>query len=294
MIDSLKTIYPNSLHKPTTRPNRDEYFHFHTDEDSLYIPLSELDAAQLQLLTIFSHNSVNASANTFPTDHLEESWYQFLIDKQANMPAGIEYIRLLQFDYYKRPEAFDYPLWRETLASAIEAIVTVIQLHERRVLVILDANKLENDLMTQITGLVSTLDADFELSTRGMLGQIHAVSQALPTLYDNEQSLFDKALQSEVFNGVQFLSDSLLTYIGHQATQQQPVLANLRQQILTNSEYETTIRTLFEHRGNLTQAADTLFVHRNTLSYRMNKFTKETGFNLQHLPDLIICYLALN
>lgn len=293
MIDSLKNIYPNSLYKPQYVPNSEEYFHFIYEEDNLYIPLQDLDDAQQQLLAIFSQKPLGASPN-FPISQLEDSWYQFLVHKDSTMPTGVEHIRILQFDYYKRPEAFDYAMWRETLTNAIEAIVTVIQLNERRLLVILDSDKLENDAMTQITGLVNTLDDDFELSTRGIIGQIHTVSQALPSLYENEQILFDKALQSEVFNHIQFLSDSLLTYIGHEATAQQPILANLRQQILTNSEYEATIRTLFEHRGNLTQAADALFVHRNTLSYRMNKFTKETGFNLQHLPDLIICYLALN
>lgn len=293
MIDSLKNIYPNSLHKSAKPANHDDYFHFFYEEDSLYIPLVDLDAGQLQLLQIFSQKKGGASPN-FPTNQLEESWYQFLVHRHPSMPTGVEHIRILQFDYYKRPEAFDYAMWRETLTNSIEAVVTVIQLNERRLLVILDSDQLENDVMTQITGLVNTLDDDFELSTRGIIGQIHTVSQALPTLYENEQALFDKAVQSEVFNHIQFLSDSLLTYIGHEATLQQPILANLRQQILTNSEYESTIRTLFEHRGNLTQAADALFVHRNTLSYRMNKFTKETGFNLQHLPDLIICYLALN
>lgn len=293
MIASLKKIYPNSLHNPQNLPSVEEYFHFCHENDSLYIPLQDLDASQLQLLKVFSQKTATNRPN-FLTNQLEDSWYQFLVHKNPAMPTGVEHIRILQLDYYKRPAVFDYMMWRETLMSAIEAIVTVIQLNERRLLVILDSDKSDTDAMMQITGLVNTLDDDFELSTRGIIGQIHTVSHALPTLYENEQTLFDKALQSEVFNHIQYLSDRLLTYIAHEATLQQPILTNLRQQILSNSEYEATIRTLFEHRGNLTQAADALFVHRNTLSYRMNKFTKETGFNLQHLPDLIICYLALN
>lgn len=292
MINSLISIYPNSLYKPKSTPKSDDYFHFRVDEDSLYIPLRDLDVAHIQLLTIFSQKTADGSL-IFPTNQLEDSWYQFLIHHSQTIPTGVDHIRILQFDYYKRPDNFDYAMWRETLTSSIEAIVTVIQLNERRMLVVLDSDRLENDAMSQLTGLVNTLDDDFELSTRGIIGQIHTVSQALPTLFANEQALFDKTLQSEVFNHIQYLSDSLLTYIGHETTLQEPILANLRQQILSNSEYEATIRTLFEHRGNLTQAADALFVHRNTLSYRMNKFTKETGFNLQHLPDLIICYLAI-
>lgn len=293
MIASLKKIYPNSLHKPQNLPSSEAYFHFCHEDDSLYIPLQDLDAAQLQLLKVFSQKTATSRPNLL-TNQLEERWYQFLVHKHSAIPTGVDHIRILQLDYYKRPDAFDYMMWRETLMSAIEAVVTVIQLNERRLLVILDSDKSDTDAMMQITGLVNTLDDDFELSTRGIIGQIHTVSHALPTLYENEQALFDKALQSEVFNHIQYLSDRLLTYIAHEATLQQPILANLRQQILSNSEYEATIRTLFEHRGNLTQAAEALFVHRNTLSYRMNKFTKETGFNLQHLPDLIICYLALN
>jgi hypothetical protein len=29
------------------------------------------------------------------------------------------------------------------------------------------------------------------------------------------------------------------------------------------------------------------------LTYRLSKYTKETGLNLQHLTDLIVSYLAL-
>ena len=53
------------------------------------------------------------------------------------------------------------------------------------------------------------------------------------------------------------------------------------------------LETLFEHQGNLSQAADELYIHRNTLTYRLSKYTKETGLNLQHLTDLIVSYLAL-
>nr|WP_240330085.1 MULTISPECIES: helix-turn-helix domain-containing protein [unclassified Facklamia] len=67
----------------------------------------------------------------------------------------------------------------------------------------------------------------------------------------------------------------------------------LQQIIRQNNEYSSLIQALFEHQGNLSQAAEQLYIHRNTLTYRLQKFYKETGMQLQHLPDLVICYLCL-
>lgn len=293
MINSLKQLYPNSLLNPIDLKRPEDYYHFQALENSLFIPLCELKNDQIKLLNIFSENSTSTT-NSLPANPIEESWYQFLTKNSPAVPSGAESVRILQLDFYKLPEQFAYDIWKDTLKDSLEAIITILSLNERRLLVILDADRLENDTVPQLTGLITTLDDDFEVATRGIIGQIHRVSQALPSLYENELMLFNQAIQSDIFKEIQYLSDTLLNEIGHEATAQQPILANLRQQILSNSEYEATIRTLFAHRGNLTQAAEALFVHRNTLTYRMNKFTKESGFNLQHLPDLIICYLASN
>jgi purine catabolism regulator len=60
---------------------------------------------------------------------------------------------------------------------------------------------------------------------------------------------------------------------------------------------EELIRTLevyFEHNGNLTQTAEALFIHRNTLIYRMDRISEITGLDLNRPETRLAVQLALH
>ncbi len=59
---------------------------------------------------------------------------------------------------------------------------------------------------------------------------------------------------------------------------------------------EELIRTLeayFAHHGNLSQAASALYIHRNTLLYRMERIARITGLNLENPDTRLAVQLAL-
>jgi purine catabolism regulator len=55
-----------------------------------------------------------------------------------------------------------------------------------------------------------------------------------------------------------------------------------------------TLQVYFEHNGNLSQAAEALFVHRNTLIYRMERIAALTGANLDDPEIRLAMQLALH
>ena len=57
--------------------------------------------------------------------------------------------------------------------------------------------------------------------------------------------------------------------------------------ILTGEMLET-VRVFFENDLNLTAASRQLFIHRNTLNYRLDKIRKETGLDLRSFQDAVI------
>ena len=52
-----------------------------------------------------------------------------------------------------------------------------------------------------------------------------------------------------------------------------------------DSDLIETLEVFYENQGNLSQAADALFIHRNTLSYRLVKISDMTGLDLKN-PDI--------
>lgn len=69
-------------------------------------------------------------------------------------------------------------------------------------------------------------------------------------------------------------------------------LANFDFSALDN-EMRNTIKALFNNQLNLAETAKELYIHRNTLIYRIDKFQKITGLDLRSFDDAIICKVAM-
>ncbi|MCR5546416.1 MAG: helix-turn-helix domain-containing protein [Lachnospiraceae bacterium] len=60
-----------------------------------------------------------------------------------------------------------------------------------------------------------------------------------------------------------------------------------------DNEMRSTIKVLFNNQLNIAETAKELFIHRNTLIYRLDKFQKMTGLDLRNFDDAIICKVAM-
>lgn len=64
--------------------------------------------------------------------------------------------------------------------------------------------------------------------------------------------------------------------------------------LIRNEEMLETIRSFFENDLNLSTTARRMFVHRNTLTYRLEKIRKSTGMDLKHFTDACVFYILLH
>lgn len=59
------------------------------------------------------------------------------------------------------------------------------------------------------------------------------------------------------------------------------------------AETVNTINTLFDNGLNLAETARSLYVHRNTLVYRIEKFSRESGLDLRDFDDAVRCRMGM-
>jgi purine catabolism regulator len=67
--------------------------------------------------------------------------------------------------------------------------------------------------------------------------------------------------------------------------------------LLAHENFQELLHTLeayFEHNGNLSQTAEALFIHRNTLMYRMDRIASITGLDLEDARNRLALQLALH
>lgn len=58
-------------------------------------------------------------------------------------------------------------------------------------------------------------------------------------------------------------------------------------------DFLTIIETYYQCNGSINQTADLLFIHKNTLQYRLNKIKEITGYNPRKLKEGYVLYTAL-
>lgn len=63
--------------------------------------------------------------------------------------------------------------------------------------------------------------------------------------------------------------------------------------ILTDSETLTTLETFFQMNCNVSETAKRLYIHRNTLIYRLDKVKQETGLDVRNFGDAVLMRLAV-
>ncbi|WP_442593727.1 sugar diacid recognition domain-containing protein [Neobacillus sp. D3-1R] len=59
-----------------------------------------------------------------------------------------------------------------------------------------------------------------------------------------------------------------------------------------NGELRATLHTFIKENGELNKVAESLFIHRNTLRYRLDKITEQTGKDPRKMKDIIELYVA--
>ena len=56
--------------------------------------------------------------------------------------------------------------------------------------------------------------------------------------------------------------------------------------------YLDIIMKYVEKNGSITKAAEDLYIHKNTLQYKLNKIKKLTGYDPRNTEDMVVLYLA--
>ncbi|MET3697005.1 carbohydrate diacid regulator [Bacillus oleivorans] len=59
------------------------------------------------------------------------------------------------------------------------------------------------------------------------------------------------------------------------------------------SSYIEVLSTYFRNNGSIMKTADELFLHKNTLQYKLNKIKTVTGYDPRNTRDLVVLYLAV-
>ncbi|WP_059172902.1 CdaR family transcriptional regulator [Bacillus sp. FJAT-27445] len=291
MFEKLITLYPGAfITEQPPVPGQEKFYIFHNEAERnwMFIPEEMLNQKELDLLGAIYVQAEAPSENLPP---LPRQWKEYLFEG-AEPPAGYEGepIRLIQFEFLGENHN------REELETAIkgffpEEILILWESSERALAIERGAFSLDE---RDIASMADAFESDFYIKTKIYIGRQLTTSDELPGQFREERNYFDFAKKNIPPEGYYTFEKVFPAYVasllpGPLAEALNTVFAEA---FISDDEMFTTVKGFLENGSNASLAAKKLYIHRNTLQYRVDKFADKTGVSLKDFHSAFTVYLA--
>ena len=216
-------------------------------------------------------------------------WYQYLIDGKGEAPQVIKKIQLI-YCHVSHSTAEGTASWLEMMQILLLNFRAVLQLSGQDYVFVLDQDQ-SLAVAVILKDTVSAMEYDFNLNLSIMVGQVWGESKdgKLSSMIRTERAVFRSWIR-QGHQGVYRFSQLYLWGIEQEDLDLHPIKEGLRQLIASQDQLQDIIVALWDNGAVVTKAAQQLYLHRNSLQYKMDKWEELTGLQLKNLTDLALCY----
>jgi PucR C-terminal helix-turn-helix domain len=288
MIEKLASHYKEAFSLAYSH-DKAEYLWFRSDEGQLFGILKSAVTEQEEnllstLYTPYDHGFGEHSNRS-------EKWLHYLYGENGPpFPPSSNSIRCYYF-YSKHPVA-DKQNFEEAMQGSIpSSTILWISRHKG---IIFEENSDPVVDKESFDQWIDTFTSDFFIELYVYIGQLHRMTGSLKTKILAEQSCFEAIYKS-------FRRKKCITF--HEAL---PILifdgsSLIREQVfsefLTESfedrELIQTLQVYFECNLNVSLTAKKLYMHRNSVQYRIEKFIEKTGIDIKHFHEAAAAFLVM-
>mgnify|MGYP000866900363 CR=1 FL=1 len=221
----------------------------------------------------------------------QNPWYRYLVSESEEiLPHEVEALQFIHCHLFHY-EAESISAWLDMMRTLLTNKVAYFQTSPQDYIFVLDQGRqlAVKDLLRDV---LSAVEYDFNLRLAVLIGQVwpRSVKDELPQLYQAESSLFTQWLNRYQQSLVLPFSQLFLWGLDEGKDSLLPLKRKLHQLIEGQEQLVEIIIALWENGAVVTKAAQKLYIHRNTLQYRLDKWEELTGLQLKELTDLSLCY----
>ena len=276
----LKVIYPNGVFS-TTPTSESTILCLPLENEWFHLPIENLSSSEIALLETL-YPEIN-------NKHLLDNhiWYHYLFENKA-LPTSERSFRVIQLKLKK--ESPNSKEWLTHFSKLFNQVEDFFFIDNLSALLIEEKSNIISQ-KDELEGMLLTLENDFLIQANAYIGNFNESTHNFTNFFTEEKHLFDNYYkeQQKVFS----FQDIALDYLTRDKINTSPVMQSLKESLTLDDEIKQIIQTLWLTQGNVTSTSKELYIHRNTLQYRLDKFYERFGLNLKDMKDLTLCYLLI-
>ncbi|WP_112180074.1 PucR family transcriptional regulator [Paraliobacillus zengyii] len=290
MLEKLKEVFPSLLWGKEDLTPKKGYLWFTTNNNEIIgIDKKEINTKEKQLLDTFL---TPYYGNESPTNtNREKQWIQLLFENnKEKLEAPPDTYR---FVYFTLSEPIDPLAFQEAIHGLFPDQVPIIWENQQEGVIIEESKPtLEED--TSYDQIIDVFMSDFYINILFYVGPFFTDLQKSPHYYQWIKKSFHTVHQYEkktVMNYVTavpyLVSASLLE------TDYIMMIDSILQDTDQDEELLKTIQIFLECNSNTSLAAKKMYMHRNSLQYRIDKFIEKTNIDVKQFEGALSVYLTL-
>ncbi|WP_026560351.1 helix-turn-helix domain-containing protein [Bacillus sp. J37] len=290
MLDNLMNHYKNAM-TTTYIPHDTIYDWFQTDTGQVFgILKTAIHENEKELLSSLFQPLENISEDSFTIS--QQKWYTFLFSEemgQSPLPTENTSVRFYYF-FLKQP-IDDKQNFEEAVKGIINSEL-VIWLSLSHGIIVEDKPQvtLEIDMLKDFS---DTLTTDFYVEPFIYIGQLQKNDEDLKKKFLLEQSCFHTLHRTSNREKVMSFYEALPILIMRAPTaSKKDILSNHLLEAIEDKELHHTIEAFFHSNLNASSTAKRLFIHRNSLQYRLEKLLEKTGLDIRTFSNAAFIFLA--
>lgn len=249
----------------------------------LQIPFDELSSRELALLEKLTKTPTKVSSQLSPWQHY--------LEQEGQCPVRLDAIQFIHVCLIQKNEDFNEQEWLEMMQEIFGDVLTSFSCFPKHYTIVRKAD-VETISTQDLQAIHATVEEDFAISMKIFIGNVWKMSESIPGIYQAEKALFVTYLHESNKQTCLAFAPMVLWGFAQKKLDFSPIPETLYQQMVQD-EFSDLIEALWQERGTLTKAATRLFIHRNTLQYRIDRFEQLTGLSLKNMDALTLCHFLL-
>ncbi|OOE13030.1 PucR family transcriptional regulator [Fictibacillus arsenicus] len=287
MLNKLKNHYKETLTTDLSNQSGYMWFTTHTGEP-FGIKQAALSDSEVQLLQSMFDRYENETIHRYTPSQLK--WKKILSGE--NNVNEQEFYRFIHF-FSKQP-IHDHTSFSEAVSGLFPEEAVLLLNEDNKSGVIIETSKQEfND--TPYEALKDTLSTDFYNDLSIYIGLFQTDRAVAKEIYDREKNDFLSVQGYLQPKAVYTIADLLPLMLLHNASPEtkKTLTGLLAEWMEEDRETLNTIKVFVECNMNISLAAKKLYIHRNSLQYRVDKFFDRTGIDVKQFKNALSVYMAI-
>ena len=292
MYTDLRKLFPDLIQ--VSYPLKDPSYHWYMDKEHGYIgiPKESINTEQKAVLEAFLEPFTLDSGQLNRTAS-QQIWHELLYrgNLERLEEAGTGSYRFIHF-YLASNDTN-----RADFSSAIYALFpdAVLCWKDRYSGTVIEKSTASTMTNKDFGAIIDTLESDLYAHLRLFIGNYYPVDEKMAMNFQTEETCFNiLSLTNPKLRVTSFshaFIDLILSGQNHQLCQ--TLAQNMLGTIGNETDLLETIKVYIESNANATVAAKKLFLHRNSLNYRLDKFLEITSLDVKRFAGSLSAYLAI-